>query len=225
MVKYLIFLIFLLNSCAQKRTFRRPERRIEPSYTKIRVSDSIKKEYRSNEENVPLEDQLIENELETYFDSLKSEEEIEFFELGKKAIDLRVFFTWPTGSRRITSSFGFRNHPITKKWHMHKGIDIGGKSGNLIFASQKGKVLFSKKSKTYGNVIAIAHGRGFVSLYAHNKENLVKKGASVLKNQKIAIMGQSGLATAPHLHFEIRRYKKHLNPYDFFNNQKKYFTK
>jgi murein DD-endopeptidase MepM/ murein hydrolase activator NlpD len=218
----LLSIVVLFLSCTTKPLFRRPPKKIAKSNFKTiyigEVSGSVSKKIEYYEED----DELLDEEINSYHENFQTKQEKDFFTLGKKAVDLRIFFTWPLSSRKITSKFGYRTHPITKKWRLHKGIDIKSPEGRPIFAAQSGTVIISKFSKSYGNIIAIAHSNGFVSLYGHNKLNLVKVGNLVIKNQKIGEVGKTGLVTGSHLHFEIRRYKKHIDPYKFLKNQKKY---
>ena len=107
---------------------------------------------------------------------------------------------------KITSKFGIR------RGRRHNGIDIKAPEGTPVRASESGKVIFSGYIRGYGNVIIIKHKGGWYTVYAHNKYNVVKKGEWVKKGQVIAYVGRTGRATAPHLHFEIRRGKKPVNP-------------
>ena len=117
-------------------------------------------------------------------------------------------FVWPVpSSKRISSGFG-------KRWGKHhEGIDIPGRSGTSIVAASDGKVIYSGSGiGGYGNITVILHDNGYHTVYAHAKENLTVAGQRVYKGQVIAKLGQSGRSTGPHLHFEIRRNSKPLNP-------------
>lgn len=114
-------------------------------------------------------------------------------------------FNWPAKGV-VTSKFG-------KRWgKMHEGIDIGCPEGTPVFASSAGKVIFSGEKGGYGVVIIIQHPGEWFTIYAHNSKNLIKQGQSVKKGQKIAISGQTGRASGPHLHFEIRKGVKPVDP-------------
>jgi len=119
---------------------------------------------------------------------------------------------WPVRSGYITSGFGYRMHPILKKYHLHSGVDFAGKRGTPIFATADGVVIFSGSESGYGRVVKIRHMNGLVTCYAHNQKNLVKKGSLVKKGQIIAKLGSSGRSTGPHVHFEVRRHGKAINP-------------
>ncbi len=119
-------------------------------------------------------------------------------------------FQWPVNGGVLTSQFGAR-------WGKHHdGIDIGAPSGHSIFAADSGVVIYSDNGLAgYGNLILIKHDERFVSVYAHNKKNLVKEGNKVRKGQVIAHVGSTGHSTGPHLHFEIRDGGKPRNPLFF----------
>ncbi|MEM6999003.1 MAG: M23 family metallopeptidase [Pseudomonadota bacterium] len=112
----------------------------------------------------------------------------------------------------ISSLYGKRVDPITGKIEFHEGVDYAGKSGSEIVAVASGIVTWSGKRYGYGYMVEINHGNGYQTRYAHNKENLVKVGQKVEKGQKIALMGSSGRATGPHVHFEIVNNGKPINP-------------
>jgi len=131
--------------------------------------------------------------------------------LGKHAIPSG----WPVRSGYITSGFGYRMHPILKKYHLHSGVDFAGKRGTPIFATADGVVISSGWESGYGRIVKIRHMDGLVTCYAHNQKNLVKKGDLVKKGQMIAKLGSSGRSTGPHVHFEVRRHGKAINPMNY----------
>lgn len=123
---------------------------------------------------------------------------------------------WPTpGQHRVTSKYGSRIHPITKKASFHTGIDIGAPYGSNIIAAANGKVLFAGWQGAYGNAIIIDHGGGLSTMYAHQSKFLVKAGDTVKINQPIGKIGTSGWSTGPHLHFEVRINGDHVSPMDY----------
>ena len=123
---------------------------------------------------------------------------------------------WPTpGQYRVTSSYGSRIHPITKKQSFHTGVDIASPYGSNIVASANGKVLFAGWQGAYGNTIIIDHGGGLSTMYAHQSRFLVKAGDEVKINQPIGKIGTSGWSTGPHLHFEVRIDGDHVNPMNY----------
>jgi murein DD-endopeptidase MepM/ murein hydrolase activator NlpD len=116
----------------------------------------------------------------------------------------------------VTSSFSrSRFHPILQIFRAHKGVDLGAPMGTRIQAPAPGTVVSAGWSIGYGLVIQIAHTGGVVTRYAHCKTALVKAGDHVEKGQAIGLVGQSGLATAPHLHFEILLKGSQVDPIKF----------
>jgi len=104
----------------------------------------------------------------------------------------------------ITSYYGPRISPITKKLRMHEGIDIGARPGTNIVASADGKVVFAGIKPGFGHFVHIDHGYGIESFYAHAKKVLVKSGLNVKRGTVVARVGNTGYSTGPHLHYEIR---------------------
>lgn len=112
----------------------------------------------------------------------------------------------------MTSGFGMRHHPILKRSRMHNGVDFGGKSGDPIRAAADGVVISATYMSGYGNCVILDHGGGVSTLYAHASRLNVREGQSVKQGQTIAAIGATGLATGPHLHFEVRVNGKPVNP-------------
>ncbi len=113
---------------------------------------------------------------------------------------------------RISDGYGYRIHPVLKRRRLHKGVDIAAKTGTAVRASARGRVSFSGTMGGYGKLIIIDHVGGYETRYAHNSRLLVKQGQRVRQGQKIALVGNTGLTTGPHLHFEIRKHQKATNP-------------
>jgi hypothetical protein len=112
----------------------------------------------------------------------------------------------------LSSRFGKRNDPFTGKQEFHKGLDFAGKKGSEVVAVGDGVVSWSGKRSGYGNLVEITHGNGYVTRYGHNERNLVKVGDTVKKGQQLALMGSTGRSTGPHVHFEVLRNGKAVNP-------------
>ena len=115
----------------------------------------------------------------------------------------------------ISSTFGWRTDPITGKKEFHEGMDFAGRAGTEITVAGAGIVTWSAKRDGYGNTVEVDHGNGYVTRYAHNKENLVKVGDRVEKGQVIALIGSTGRSTGLHVHFEVLHNGKPINPKKF----------
>lgn len=116
-------------------------------------------------------------------------------------------FVWPVDTGTLTSGFGRRGR------RLHKGIDIAADPGTAIKAAAAGEVIYSdNKQRGYGNLVIIQHADDFVTVYAHNRRNLVDEGEAVRQGAVIAELGNTGRSTGPHLHFEIRLKSKAVDP-------------
>ena len=125
-------------------------------------------------------------------------------------------FAWPApGFTRISSNFGYRNHPTRRRREHHDGIDLASRHGNRILAAEAGTVILSGWHGGYGHTVIIDHGSGLHTLYAHNSRNLVSVGDRVTRGQHIANIGSTGVSTGPHLHFEVRVNGRPVNPRPF----------
>lgn len=122
--------------------------------------------------------------------------------------------------KRLSSFYGYRPDPIYKVQKFHRGVDFSAPQGTPVYAPGEGKVIKVKRSrKGYGNQVEIDHGYGYVTFYAHLKDFKVKKGEYVKRGQEIATIGNTGKSTAPHLHYEVRKDGRAVNPiYYFFND-------
>ncbi|MCS4305825.1 murein DD-endopeptidase MepM/ murein hydrolase activator NlpD [Rheinheimera pacifica] len=128
----------------------------------------------------------------------------------------------PNGSplefRRRSSRFGVREHPIIGKQQHHKGVDLSASRGTPIYAPADGVVEVVRPNKQgYGNLLKIRHAFGFSTLYAHLDSFKVKSGHFVHKGELIATSGNTGLSTAPHLHYEVHFLDRALNPQSFMD--------
>ncbi len=112
----------------------------------------------------------------------------------------------------ISSYFGLRKDPFTGKKKMHKGVDVAGKSGSSVLATADGVVIRAEKQNGYGKLIEIDHGYKLSTRYGHNKSISVKVGDIVKQGQIIATMGSTGRSTGPHVHYEVLRNGRQVNP-------------
>ncbi len=113
----------------------------------------------------------------------------------------------------VTSPFGMRFHPILRRTRLHTGVDIGARHGARIRAAAAGEVVVAGYVKAYGNTVIIDHGGGVTTLYGHCSSLGVSEGQTVKQGDVIARVGSTGLATGPHLHFEVRRNGTPVNPF------------
>jgi ABC-type multidrug transport system fused ATPase/permease subunit len=121
--------------------------------------------------------------------------------------------------QRISSHFGRRTDPFYKVQKFHSGIDFSAPVGTNIYCTGDGVVeQVVLGNSGYGNYVVINHGYGYKTRYAHLKKALVKKGQKVTRGEKIALVGNTGKSTAPHLHYEVIKNDKAINPVDFFFN-------
>lgn len=119
----------------------------------------------------------------------------------------------------LSSGFGFRFHPIYKTRKLHAGLDFSAPIGTNIVATGDGKVVMVKRSRRgYGKYIKINHDFGYTTLYAHMNKIHVKKGQKVKRGQVIGEVGNTGTSTAPHLHYEVHKNGKKINPIHYFFN-------
>lgn len=123
----------------------------------------------------------------------------------------------PVNSGYISSMFGNRTDPFTGRAAFHKGVDFAGREGTDVVAVASGVVIWSGDRYGYGQMVEINHGNGYVTRYAHNSENLVAVGDTVKRGETIAVMGSTGRATGPNLHFEVLHNGRVVNPLSYVN--------
>lgn len=111
-----------------------------------------------------------------------------------------------------SSAFGRRSDPFHGRARMHKGVDFAARPGTEIVAVAAGVVTWSGRKSGYGWVVEIGHADGYTTLYGHNQRNLVKVGDLVQRGQTIALVGSTGRSTGPHLHFEVKKNGRQVNP-------------
>ncbi|BBG66555.1 peptidase M23B [Hydrogenimonas sp.] len=123
----------------------------------------------------------------------------------------------PLPMNGVTSAFGWRKHPIKGSREFHSGIDLRAKNGRPVWTTANGVVEYAgyHKRSGYGNLVIVDHGFGFKTYYGHLKKVNVRTGDTLIKGDLVGLSGNSGLSTAPHLHYEIRFLTRPLNPYPF----------
>jgi len=122
---------------------------------------------------------------------------------------------WPSEGGSLSSHYGQRNDPFTGRKAFHKGVDIANRYGAPVLASSRGVVVYAGHHRDYGYMVEVEHGYGYRTRYAHMSSVVVKPGDEVSDNQMIGRIGSSGRSTGPHLHFEVYRFGKLLNPAKF----------
>lgn len=118
----------------------------------------------------------------------------------------------PAAKGWISSHFGTRADPFTGKQAWHNGVDIAGKLGSDVLSVAAGVVTFSGEKSGYGEMIEITHDNGYVTRYGHNSELFVSLGEIVKKGQAISSMGSTGRSTGPHVHFEVYKHGRSVDP-------------
>ena len=141
-------------------------------------------------------------------------QELDDFFKNQKSLLLATPSIWPTRGW-VTSSFGFRKSPFTGLRERHEGWDIGARSGSAIRSTADGLVVVSGREHGYGKVIEVDHGYGLVTRYGHNSKNLAKAGSRVKRGQIIALVGNTGRSTGPHLHYEVLLNGVPMNPKNY----------
>jgi len=151
-------------------------------------------------------------------EAINAVSEIKKFLSEQKDIYRSTPLGWPVRGE-ITSPFGKREHPKFGYEEIHTGIDISVHPGTEIKATADGIVVFSGYNGNNGNVVMLKHGYGFTTIYAHNKQNLVKTGQKVKRGDIIAISGNTGSTTGAHLHYEIWQNNKPVNPLSYLKEE------
>ncbi|MES2825820.1 MAG: M23 family metallopeptidase [Pseudomonadota bacterium] len=129
-----------------------------------------------------------------------------------------VFDTLPVHSGYMSSRYGYRIDPFNGKTEFHSGMDYSSPYGSPIKAVAAGVVTLSGDAQGYGNIVEISHGGSFETRYAHNKSNLVKIGDVVKKGQIIALVGSTGRSTGPHVHFEVYKNGRVVDPASYLQS-------
>jgi murein DD-endopeptidase MepM/ murein hydrolase activator NlpD len=126
---------------------------------------------------------------------------------------------WPLVGGWISSRFGYRSDPIHGRGAFHAGVDFAAPPGTKVIATGPGVVSYAGYKDGYGYVVEITHPTGYLTRYGHNSRNLVREGQTVQKGESIAIIGSTGRSTGVHVHFEVERDGKTLNPMQYLSAQ------
>jgi murein DD-endopeptidase MepM/ murein hydrolase activator NlpD len=123
----------------------------------------------------------------------------------------------PADPTWLTSSYGYRIDPFTHRRAAHHGIDIAGPLGLKVHATGDGKVVRANKGRWgYGHEVQVDHGYGYLTIYAHMEDILVKVGQEVKRGEVVGTLGNTGRSSGPHLHYEVRQHGRTVNPMYFF---------
>jgi len=144
-------------------------------------------------------------------ETIQSVAEIREYIKEEKGLYLSTPAGWPVKGS-VSSRFGTRVHPITGESTFHSGIDISTPGGTMVRATADGIVSFSNWHNDSGYIVALEHGHGFRTVYAHNKLNYVKVGQRVRRGDVLSLSGSTGSSTGPHVHYEIRKDGSDIDP-------------
>ena len=157
-----------------------------------------------------------------YLESL-SLDELQHLTKDKEKFSTAIPAIWPIDRSKMRNkigAFGYRVHPVYRQWRFHSGVDMPGRVGDPIYATGDGVVESVERSRArygYGTQILINHGYGYKTRYAHLNKLLVEKGDTITRGQLIAEMGNTGVSTSPHLHYEVIYNRAHVNPINYFD--------
>lgn len=203
-----------------KTSFRLMRNEITPrdlELTMLASNDSSKLQVDFNAEY-----EEIYNLLDTLMDDLETEYE-EYDERNQKVDELLPYWAalpsgYPLKGTYITSNYGYRKNPFnSRKKEFHIGVDLKAYYKQQVNATGKGTVVSAKYDGSYGYCILIDHGYGLKTRYAHNSKLLVKVGTIVERGTAIALAGSTGRSTGTHLHYEVIKNGKTVNPKDYMN--------
>lgn len=152
----------------------------------------------------------------------KSYDEVQEMLLNKEKMLASIPAIQPVSNKdlkRMASGYGMRIHPVYKTRRMHWGMDFTAPVGTEIYATGDGIVAESKKAiKGYGNHVIIDHDYGYHTIYAHMSTIVVKRGKKVKRGELLGYVGNTGLSTAPHLHYEVLKDSRKVNPINYYYN-------
>ena len=143
--------------------------------------------------------------------AMQSVSEIRGYIAEQKDIYLATPSGWPVAGR-ISSSYGYRNHPVHEEKKFHTGVDLSVPSGSEVKATADGIVSFAGWTENSGIVVVAEHGHGFSTAYAHNRKAVVGVGRRVARGEVLAMSGSTGVSTGPHVHYEIWKNGRHTDP-------------
>ena len=153
----------------------------------------------------------------------RSLDQLQLLSKDKELMAASIPAIWPINKRDLRGhigAFGTRLHPIYNRYIEHKGLDFGARTGDPVYATGNGEITISEQGeakRSYGQQIVIDHGFGYKTRYGHLTEMYVCEGDSVTRGQIIATVGNTGVSSGPHLHYEVRFRNQTVNPIHYFN--------
>jgi murein DD-endopeptidase MepM/ murein hydrolase activator NlpD len=165
--------------------------------------------------SVPTVEELLDSLSATLDDRSRQLAALETLILSRELASQIVPGGRPVESGYISSFFGKRPDPFTGETAFHAGIDFAAAPGTRVLAAADGVISFAGRDKSYGKLVEITHGNGYVTRYAHNSSLLVEPGQTVRRGDPLALMGSTGRSTGTHLHFEVLRDGRPVNPMSF----------
>ena len=165
--------------------------------------------------SVPTVEELLDSLSATLDDRSRQLAALETLILSRELASQIVPGGRPVESGYISSFFGKRPDPFTGETAFHAGIDFAAAPGTRVLAAADGVVSFAGRDKSYGKLVEVTHGNGYVTRYAHNSSLLVEPGQTVRRGDPLALMGSTGRSTGTHLHFEVLRDGRAVNPMSF----------
>jgi murein DD-endopeptidase MepM/ murein hydrolase activator NlpD len=158
-----------------------------------------------------LDMEVLREEIEA---AMQSVSEIRAYIAEQRDLHLATPFGWPVQGR-LSSSYGYRDHPVYEERKFHTGVDLSVPPGTAVKATADGIVSFAGWTENSGIVVVAEHGHGFSTAYAHNRKALVRVGQRIARGDVIAMSGSTGVSTGPHVHYEIWKNGRHTNPAKF----------
>lgn len=149
--------------------------------------------------------------LDAYYFETSDKQRAEFFDAEGNAIR-KNFLRAPLDTTRVTSKYGYRNHPVSGKYKKHNGVDYGAPRGTPIWSIAKGRVLKSGWMGSCGKGVKLRHSNGYESIYCHMSSIAVRRGQKVKQKTMLGRVGCTGSCTGPHLHFGMKKHGRYINP-------------
>lgn len=185
-------------------------RRLFSFKTKERVLENV-----DTSDNGSIDMETLKGQIKLTMESVG---EIKDYLSQQKDLYLATPKGWPVAGR-ISSPYGYRAHPQTGLQDFHSGMDIASEPGMPVKATADGIVSFAGWSGGSGNLVALEHGLGFSTYYAHNRQVVVKAGQKVKRGDVLGYVGSTGNSTGPHLHYEVWKEGRSLNPSTFIEGR------